>query len=97
MVKLLRYKFDDKFEKCIFVSYSLNFKVNRLYNFFSGKIVISRDVIVNEDVSWIWSIDKDGRFIYVLIDDDVIIVIIVNIGEVSIEVFLYVNIGFKIF
>lgn len=95
MVKSSRHKLDDKSEKCIFVSYSLNSKANRLYNPLSGKIVISRDVIVNEDASWTWSTDKDGRPIHVLIDDDATTVTIANTGEVSTEVSSHANTGPK--
>ncbi|KAA0054682.1 integrase [Cucumis melo var. makuwa] len=55
----LRGKLDDKSEICIMVDYSENSKAYRLYNPVSRKIIISRDVIFNEDKSWNWSDDID--------------------------------------
>lgn len=45
-------KLDEKSTKCIFVGYSLQSKAYRLYNPISGKVIISRNVVFNEDVSW---------------------------------------------
>jgi len=45
-------KLDERSEKCIFVVYSLQSKAYRLYNPISGKVIISRNVVFNEDVSW---------------------------------------------
>lgn len=42
----------------------------RLYNPVSGKIIISRDVMFNEAATWPWSINKDGKTILVLCDDE---------------------------
>jgi len=47
-----RYKLDEKSKKCIFVGYSTQSKAYKLYNPLSGKIVISRNVMFNEDASW---------------------------------------------
>ena len=44
-----------KSEKCIFVGYSLQSKAYTLYNPISGKVIISRDVKLNEEENWIWS------------------------------------------
>ncbi|KAA0058989.1 integrase [Cucumis melo var. makuwa] len=55
----LRGKLNDKSEKCIMVGYSENSKAYRLYNPVSRKIIISRDVIFNEDESWNWNDDVD--------------------------------------
>ncbi|EOY09394.1 Uncharacterized protein TCM_024822 [Theobroma cacao] len=52
-----QHKLDEKSEKCIFLGYSSQSKAYRLYNSKNGKIIISRDVIFNEDASWDWSSD----------------------------------------
>ena len=39
-----RKKLDDKFEKCIIVTYSKRFKVYKIYNPITKKLVIIRDV-----------------------------------------------------
>ena len=48
----MRKKFDDKSEKCIFIGYSEKIKANKLFNPKTKKIVISRDVRVDEDSSF---------------------------------------------
>ncbi|KAG6528166.1 hypothetical protein ZIOFF_010316 [Zingiber officinale] len=45
-------KFDDKSEKCIFIGYSERSKAYKLYNPKTKKIVISRDVLFDEDASF---------------------------------------------
>ena len=67
-VKSSHHKLDEKSEKCIFVGYSLQSKAYRLYNPISGKIIISRDVIFNEEASWNWSIKEDGKLGLFLVD-----------------------------
>ncbi|XP_017976612.1 PREDICTED: uncharacterized protein LOC18599039 isoform X1 [Theobroma cacao] len=52
-----QHKLDEKSEKCIFLGYSSQSKAYRRYNSKNGKIIISRDVIFNEDASWDWSSD----------------------------------------
>ncbi|KAG6512700.1 hypothetical protein ZIOFF_030829 [Zingiber officinale] len=47
-----RNKFDDKSEKCIFIGYSERSKAYKLYNPKTKKIVISRDVLFDEDASF---------------------------------------------
>lgn len=49
-----RQKLDDKSIKCIFIGYSEEFKGYRLYNPDSEKLIISRDVIFNENDAWNW-------------------------------------------
>lgn len=46
-----RSKLDDKFVKCIFVDYSVQSKAYKLYNPVSGKVIISRNVLFNEEAS----------------------------------------------
>ena len=41
-------KLDEKSEKCIFIGYSSKSKVYCLYNPISGKVIISRNVVFNE-------------------------------------------------
>ncbi|TXG67192.1 hypothetical protein EZV62_008467 [Acer yangbiense] len=48
----MRNKFDDKSEKCIFIGYSEKSKAYKLFNPKTKKIVISRDVRVDEDSSF---------------------------------------------
>ncbi|TXG69283.1 hypothetical protein EZV62_004218 [Acer yangbiense] len=48
----MRNKFDDKSEKCIFIGYSEKSKAYKLFNPKTKKIVISRDVRVDEDLSF---------------------------------------------
>src|SRR5262249_37062080 len=52
-------KLDEKFEKCIFIGYSLQSKAYHLYNPINGKMIISRDVMFNE-ANLKWSFDKEG-------------------------------------
>lgn len=47
-----RCKLDEKCEKCIFVGYSSQSKAYKLYNPVSGKIMVNRNVVFNEDASW---------------------------------------------
>ncbi|KAJ0080658.1 hypothetical protein Patl1_12136 [Pistacia atlantica] len=58
LIKSQSQKLDKKSEKCIFIGYSLQSKAYRLYNHVSGKMIISRDVVFNEDASWAWNEDK---------------------------------------
>ena len=45
-------KLDEKSVKCIFVGYSTNSKAYRLYDPINCKVIISRNVIFNEEASW---------------------------------------------
>ena len=65
-----RKKLDDNREKCIFLSVSDQSKAYKLYNPSTKKIVISRDVVFDEDRTQPWSendaiehipIDFDGE------------------------------------
>lgn len=55
MIKSKSHKLDEKSKKCIFIGYCSGSKAYKLYNPISGKIVISMDVMCNEDASWSWS------------------------------------------
>lgn len=48
----LRRKLDDKIEKCIFIGYSEESKAYKLYNLVSKKLMIRRDVKLEEEDSW---------------------------------------------
>ncbi|PKA46818.1 Retrovirus-related Pol polyprotein from transposon TNT 1-94 [Apostasia shenzhenica] len=53
-----RHKLEDKSEKCIFIGYCPQSKAYRLYNPCSKKLIISRSVIFEENLSWNWNDDK---------------------------------------
>lgn len=46
---------DSKVEKCIFIGYSTKSKAYKLYNPITLKVIVSRDVVFNEDGRWDWS------------------------------------------
>ncbi|CAL2228256.1 unnamed protein product [Prunus armeniaca] len=50
-----RKKLDDKSEKCVFLGVSEVSKAYKLYNPVTKKIVVSRDVIFDENTMWNWS------------------------------------------
>ncbi|RDY04656.1 hypothetical protein CR513_11603, partial [Mucuna pruriens] len=52
-------KLDDKSSKCVFLGVSEESKAHRLYDLFSQKIIVSRDVVFEENKSWDW--DKSHR------------------------------------
>lgn len=50
----LRTKLDDKFVKCVFIGYATQSKAYRLYNPLTGKIIVNRNVVFDEDAGWVW-------------------------------------------
>ncbi|KAK3001644.1 hypothetical protein RJ639_020743 [Escallonia herrerae] len=50
-----RSKLDDNSEKYVFICYDLRSKDYKLYNPSNGEIVVSRDVIFDEESSWEWN------------------------------------------
>ncbi|CAN0856784.1 Retrovirus-related Pol polyprotein from transposon TNT 1-94 [Linum grandiflorum] len=57
-----RHKLEDKAERGIFVGYSSQSKGFRVYNIESQKVIITRDIKVDEDATWNWDESKvDGR------------------------------------
>ncbi|KAK9941415.1 hypothetical protein M0R45_018018 [Rubus argutus] len=50
-----RKKLDDKGEKCVFLGVSEQSKAYKLFNPITKKIVVSRDVIFDEESTWNWS------------------------------------------
>ena len=55
-----RTKLDDKNEKCIFIGYGDRRMGYKLYNPIAKKVIISRDVIFEEDKSWQWNDDQEA-------------------------------------
>lgn len=49
-----RIKLDDKSLKCIFFGVSEESKAYRLFDPVSQKVIVSRDVVFNENQSWNW-------------------------------------------
>ena len=60
-------KLDDKGVKCVLLGVSEESKAYRLYNPKTQKIIISRDVVINEDNNWDWSSTRDES---ILVDVD---------------------------
>lgn len=56
---VLRQKFDEKSEKGVFIGYGSCEKGYRVYLLHAKKIILSRDVIFDEDKSWNWGIEHD--------------------------------------
>ena len=56
-----RKKLDDCGEKCIFIRSNEESKAYKLYNPLTDKVVVSRDVIFNEDKSWGWNNDITSK------------------------------------
>nr|GEV91182.1 hypothetical protein [Tanacetum cinerariifolium] len=49
-----RIKLDDKSKKCVFIGVSEESKAHRLYDPVSKKIIVSRDIVFDEEASWDW-------------------------------------------
>ena len=47
-------KFDAKSERCILIGYCIESKVYKLYSPISNRVIISRNVVVDESASWNW-------------------------------------------
>ena len=62
----LRKKLDEKGEKCIFISYSTNSKAYKHYNPKTKKVIISRDVMFDEEGMWAWLSKADERSTVIL-------------------------------
>lgn len=56
-----RGKLDNKSEKVIFIGYSENSKAYKLYNPISNKVIISRDVVFDEEKGWDESLGKTSK------------------------------------
>jgi hypothetical protein len=69
-----RTKLDDKSERCIFVGYGERRMGYKLYNPITKKVIMSKDVIFEEDKSWQWTDDKEAvRWINIdlILEDEV--------------------------
>ncbi|CAJ2638092.1 unnamed protein product [Trifolium pratense] len=56
--KQKRTKLEETSERCVFIGYSSMSKGYRLYNMKTNKVIISRDVVFDENASWNWEEDK---------------------------------------
>nr|CAD1817932.1 unnamed protein product [Ananas comosus var. bracteatus] len=56
-----RKKLDDRGEKCIFTGYSEHSKAYKLYNPITNKVIISKDVIFDENGTWNWNTEEKGK------------------------------------
>jgi transposase InsO family protein len=54
-----RTKLDEKSEKCLFIGYCIQSKGYRLYNPNNGKIMVSRNVIFDENANWKWGTTEE--------------------------------------
>ena len=62
-----RRKLEDKIIRGIFLGYSNIFKGYRVYNLQTTKLVISRDVKVDEYASWNWNEEKVEKNVLILV------------------------------
>lgn len=60
-------KLDNKSLKCVLLGVSEESKAYRVYDSLSQKVLISRDVIFNEEESWPWMIVMLKQFKHLLI------------------------------
>ena len=67
---MMRTKLDYKSEKYVFVGYDARAKGYKLYNPINGKIVISRDVVFDEESSWDWSNTQEDYNFFPIIDEE---------------------------
>lgn len=65
-----RRKLDDKGDKCIFLGVSEQSKAYKLYNPITKKIVISHDVIFDEERFWLWEENNAEQQIQVDFDEE---------------------------
>jgi len=54
-----RTKLDDKSKKCIFIEYGDRRMGYKLYNPITKKVIMSKDVIFEEDKTWQWNDDQE--------------------------------------
>ena len=77
-----RTKLDDKSKKCIFVGYGDIRMRYKLYNPITKKVIISRDVIFEEDKTWQWNDDQEA---VKWISTDLILEDVVEVPTVLVE------------
>ncbi|KAI5352875.1 hypothetical protein L3X38_005767 [Prunus dulcis] len=54
-----RQKLDSTSNRCVFLGYGSCEKGYRLYDIATGKVIISRDVVFNEEASWDWNAQQE--------------------------------------
>ncbi|KAL0550376.1 hypothetical protein IC582_014885 [Cucumis melo] len=58
-------KLDDRSEKYVFVGYDASSKGYKLYNPVTKKMIVSRDVVFDEEASWNWNDElEDYQFLF---------------------------------
>ncbi|CAM8885291.1 unnamed protein product [Rhodiola kirilowii] len=68
----IRVKLDDKSQKCIFLGVSEESKAYKMYDPLSNKVIISRDVIFDEQQCWDWErTQKEETDDMLIVDDEV--------------------------
>ena len=55
-------KLDDQSEKIVLIGYDENLKRYKLFNPSTSRLVVSRDVEFDENVSWDWSTNDEGSY-----------------------------------
>ncbi|OMO99220.1 hypothetical protein CCACVL1_03887 [Corchorus capsularis] len=66
-----RKKLDDKGEKCVLLGVSEESKAYKLYNPTTKKLIISRDVVFNENEFWPWDSPREMSKTASILDDEV--------------------------
>lgn len=66
----IRSKLDEKSVKCVFIGYCSQSKAYRLYNQSSGKVIISRNVVFNEEKGLTWNEDVTTGDIHADFDEE---------------------------
>ena len=56
-----RQKLDDKSHRCVFLGLSQESKAYRMYDPVSTRIIMSRDVVFEEDKQWNWGTEETGN------------------------------------
>jgi transposase InsO family protein len=56
-----RQKLDDKSHRCVFLGLSQESKAYRMYDPVSTRIIVSRDVVFEEDKQWNWGTEETGN------------------------------------
>lgn len=58
-------KLYKKLQKCTFICYNLQSKAYRLYNPTSGKVIITSNVVFNEESAWEWNDLEEDSIIHI--------------------------------
>ena len=65
-----RTKLDDKGEKCIFLGYGDRIMGYKLYNPITKKVIMSRDVIFEEEEMWDWEQKEVGKNVELVLEEE---------------------------